>query len=289
MNIRRISMGLMMLALLLFLTFCEERLITIIELRATDSSLAPGEGTMLYCEVETSTEGEITYVWEADIGSIESMGDSARWTAPDDMTWTNQTATITLTVEDEADNIHSETLNLEIAITRQDIQAEEDTYTFSYSPDTSYEDGEFLNVGFDESWGIQEAFFHTWISFPTPTIPSGETLYGARLRLYREYGEGEEMEIEIYLPRDDWQADGLTWNTEPDADDFAMISDNTTDVGSFYITLTSLVEDWIEGSRDNHGLMLRVSDETDYTHRFRNYGSMEGVDSKRPALDVVSW
>ncbi|MBN2380991.1 DNRLRE domain-containing protein [candidate division WOR-3 bacterium] len=286
---KRAIVLLLALGALSVMVFCEEGELEIEGPTVEDATLAPGESTILHCDV-AGASGEVTYAWEASENqeTIENMGDSARWTAPD-FVWGTTTVTITVTAEDAEGNTGEGSVDIEVQVNGREIAPSEDTYTFSYVPDTSYEGGEFLRVGYDDSWESQDAFFHAWFWFPTPGIPAGETLHGARLRLYREYGEGEEIEIEIYLPRDDWQAEGLTWNNEPDADDFAMISDNTTDVGYFYITLTSLVQDWIDGARDNYGIMLRVLDETDYTHRFRDYGAIEGTQSKRPALEVVSW
>lgn len=275
-------------AIMCFLPFCERGAFDI-TLTADAAAVSPGASTVLRCDVDNPQGLELVFDWSVDVGSIQELGDTAVWTAPEDFTWSDYIVTVSIAVSDPDGNIEEDNIDLQVDVSSQAEYANEDTYTFSYSPDLSYASGEFLRVGFDSDWGTNDAFFHAFLMFPTPIIPSGEELRGARLRLWREYSEGDEMELEIYLPLENWSAEGLSWNTEPDAVDFAMISDNNTDVGYFYITLTSLVEEWLDGSRNNYGLMLRVSDETDYTHRYRDYGAMEGAQSKWPALEVVSW
>lgn len=268
-----------------FMVSCEPGGAQIVRITPDESELVPGESTILRSEIDNPEASELEYAWEADAGTIENLGDSARWTAPDFL-WMDSTVTVTLTIEDTEGNLDDEDVSLEVQVNRQELEATDDTYTFSYAPDDSYDTAGGVFVGYDAE---RDGFFHAFFNFPTPSAPAGETVHGARICLHREWGEGDECALALYLVEEDWQGSNVTWNNEPNYEQFLTVNDDVSDKGSFYIPITSLVTDWMEGNRINNGLMLGANDESDFTHRFREYISIEGPSDERPVLEVVSW
>lgn len=113
MRSKQVGMILSLLSVLLFALFCEPVGPEIERVTADDPSLAPGESTILHCYVYNPLEAELTYVWQADLGRIENLGDRARWTAPSSVSNT-LIATITVTVSDEEGRMDSESIALEV-------------------------------------------------------------------------------------------------------------------------------------------------------------------------------
>lgn len=285
----RILIGVVLVATILTLISCDPGFgPEITNVRADDPAIAPGATTVLHCEVDNPDSATLTYVWEADDGTIQNLGDSAVWTAPDDMTWTSYTVTVTVTVGDEAGNTDADNLDLQVAVTSQTVYADEDTYTFEHDPDTNYADVIEMMVGHSDNYPGE--FFRGFLRFATPAISDGESLQGARIHLTREWGMGEECQLAIELITEDWQGSSVTWNTAPTSENWVTINDDVSDKGAFYFEVTSLVADWLDGSRDNYGFMLRLNDESGSDEAFRSYVTIEDADeNERPVLEVVSW
>ena len=110
---KQVGMILVLLSVLLFVLFCELPGPEIERVTADDPSLAPGESTILHCDVYNPAGGELIYVWQADTGKIENLGDRARWTAPESVT-SNLIVTITVTVSDEQGMMDEESIALEV-------------------------------------------------------------------------------------------------------------------------------------------------------------------------------
>jgi len=113
MRSKQVGMILALLSLFLFVLFCELPGPEIERVTADDPSLAPGESTILHCDVYNPAGGELTYVWQADTGKIENLGDRARWTVPESVT-SNLIVTITVTVSDEDGRMDEESISLEV-------------------------------------------------------------------------------------------------------------------------------------------------------------------------------
>lgn len=282
---QHIILALSTLIILAMMASCSSEPPLIQSLSASDSTLKPAESAVLRCVVE-DTAG-ITYQWQTNIGSIEEMGDSARWTAPD-FAWVNTTANVTVIASGENGEAAADTATIELTVEVyfQTLDATDDTYANSAHPSNTYGDEDFLLVGYE---GSDVAYFRTFIRFLTPTIPSGETFRRARLKLYREYSPTDDLEMLLYSISNDWQGGSLNWNNQPNISpsSFTAYTDTVVDVGTFYIDVTPAVRNWISGT-DNYGIMIRATDESSSAGR-RDFGSKEGDASKRPVLEVVSW
>lgn len=257
--------------------------VNITDFYASDTLLVPEQSIILHCVVE-DTAG-ITYSWSATLGTIEGMGDSALWTAPDFL-WSTASDTVTVIAANEDAVSDTAQIELTVGVTFLTLDATDDTYAYSAYPTNTYGDGEFLLVGYEES---EYGYFRTFIRFMNPEIPSGETFRRARLKLYREYAPSDTLEMLMYSISNEWQGGNLNWNNQPNTSQssFASYRDTIVDVGTFYVDISAAVRNWISGT-DNYGIMIRAKDETSSAGR-RDFGSKDGDVSKRPALEVVSW
>src|SRR5215213_8092937 len=55
---------------------------------------------------------------------------------------------------------------------------------------------------------------HTVLKFHLPTLPSGQTITGATLRLYAQ-AASRGSGADVYTTSTGWTETGVTWNTEP--------------------------------------------------------------------------
>lgn len=257
--------------------------VNITELNAGDTVLVPGQNTILHCIVEDTTG--VTYSWSASLGTIEGMGDSATWTAPDFL-WSTTVDTVTVIATNKDSESDTAIIELTVEVSFNAYDATDDTYAYSAYPSNSYGDGEYLLVGYEES---EDGYFRSFIRFLTPPIPSGESFRRARLKLYREYFPTDTLYMLFYSISSDWQGGSLNWNNQPNtsSSSFAAYTDTIAAVGTFYVDVTPAVQNWIAGI-NNYGIMIRAKDEIPSAGR-RDYGSKDGDASKRPALEVVSW
>ncbi len=255
--------------------------VNITSLSASDSTLKPVGITTLHCTVEDTTG--VTYSWSASLGTITGMGDTASWKAPD-FVWSTTTDTVTV-IATNADSLSDTAIiELTVEVNFQSLDATDDTYTLSIDSTSDFSTAQYILVGYDAGW---EGYYHAFVKFQDAIIPSGETFRRARVKLWREYSEGDNCEIGIYQITDSWQGVNVKPGSEPSAIYNSSYLDNITEVGYLYFDITSIVQDWRTG-QTNNGIMLRAKDETVTASR-RDFKSREAEAAKRPALEVVSW
>lgn len=124
-------------------------------------------------------------------------------------------------------------------------------------------DHESINDGVSEVTGNSA---HTWIQFALPVIDSGDVI-SASLNLWALDGEGitgafanpsvgKEVVTRVYDAGNTWDEQAITWETEPAHGDF--VTQATQDAVEQWVEfdVTSIVVDWLNGSKDNNGLFL---------------------------------
>jgi hypothetical protein len=255
--------------------------VNITELSAGDTILVPEQSTILHCVVE-DTAG-VTYSWSAVEGTITGMGDSATWTAPDFL-WSTKKDNV-MVIATSADSLSDTAIiELTVEVNFQALDATDDTYTLSTDSTDDFSTAQYMLVGYDAGW---QGYYHTFVKFQDLVVPAGETFKRARVKLWREYSEGDNCNIGIYKITDSWQGASVKPGSEPSAIYISSYLDTVTEVGYVYFDVTTIVQDWRTG-QPNNGIMLRAKEETVTASR-RDFGSREADASKRPALEVVSW
>jgi hypothetical protein len=85
---------------------------------------------------------------------------------------------------------------------------------------------------------LQSASFHVFVN-----IPSNQTIYVHRITA-------------------DWMESTVTWDNFNNSYDPTVLTSFTADLtGYYYVDVTGLVQDWLDGTYDNYGILLRQSSE----------------------------
>lgn len=113
------------------------------------------------------------------------------------------------------------------------------------------------------------------------SVPAGATLTSATLSVYCE--SPEEGTVSIYRITDPWTEMGVTWANFGGAyDPTPVASFATTAVGWYSVDVTSLVEDWMDGTYENYGFLFRQPDA--YVSLF--WSSEYSNPALRPKLEI---
>jgi len=130
------------------------------------------------------------------------------------------------------------------------------------------------------------------LEFDLSAIPPKSKVVSAVLRL-AVYGRGQTETrpvIKVYPISADWSAKVVTWNDKPSWDEnFAEIEvpsqpGNTMD--PWKINVTPLIQKWIDGDIENHGLAIVADSTKGDCHNFAFYGCTAGS-GRAPVLEIT--
>jgi hypothetical protein len=169
----------------------------------------------------------------------------------------------------------------------------QDTYMYQYAPAENYCGQPQLKVGYRQ----QNAAL---IQFALSSIPSDATVTRATLQLYAAGWGGADATLGAYAVRRDVTICQANWNqarfgnpwalpgcnnTLTDRREFPESEVQTAGIGQWYsLDLTTLVQDWVNGSLVNNGVLLRA----DYSNSVFYLSSAEAATtSQRPKLIVT--
>ena len=135
-----------------------------------------------------------------------------------------------------------------------------DTFVSSATPTTSYGSWPTLIVGSGTT---------SYLQFNLSGIPAGATVSKATLRLYVD-GVVTSGSFDVYQLNGSWTESKLTYNTPPPALGISAtgnhpISITTASFNQFLlIDITSLVQQWLNGTVANHGVALSLTSGSGY-------------------------
>ncbi|RLF57092.1 MAG: hypothetical protein DRN27_08415, partial [Thermoplasmata archaeon] len=121
----------------------------------------------------------------------------------------------------------------------------------------------------------QNELEYKWVSFvkfDLSSLPEDAEVLDAEISLYLTAGSNPGAAVRMYPVRQYWSENSVTWNTRPSYKDFTktggLIDTITISTAGWKDwDATSVVEDWVDGSRTNYG----VAFETNYNFpRFRS-------------------
>ncbi len=170
------------------------------------------------------------------------------------------------------------------------LEAVADTTIAQGKPNKNYWsawEGDAIKVGYDGDSG--EGKLRGLVRFDLSSIPAGSTINSAQLQLY--YGswldyEGHSRRVTTYRVTEPWLEDLVTWNNRPDfAESYGFVDLVAGGQGDFHYynwTVTDLVQGWVDGTYDNHGILLRG----DETIGYRGFFSWESGSDVTPLLVV---
>jgi hypothetical protein len=170
----------------------------------------------------------------------------------------------------------------------------EDTWVTSQSPSNNYGATSQMQITTE---GNNRKYYLS--KFDISTIPQGSRIVSAELEMYHEWiNINASDEYSLYSMQEEWSegsgnwsasGDGATWNTSDGTSIWSWDSNHDTNAittssvvsGWQQWDLTELVQTWVSGTRDNHGVLIKGSDNIAAT---TFYGSDNK--SKRPKLTI---
>ena len=179
------------------------------------------------------------------------------------------------------------------AETTVELTSTQDTYVNATSKTTNYgADTTFSVEG--ENTRLKRAL----LLFNLSSVPTGASITSAILTLEKVGGDNKSDTIGVYALTRSWVEgnsianSGATWNT------YDGTANWTTGGGDFYaipyasatITgvngpknwdVTNLVQEWVDGTRINYGVMVRRNPEANGNRRIHNFSSREGTSAPK--------
>jgi hypothetical protein len=141
-----------------------------------------------------------------------------------------------------------------------------DTYIYQYEPDTNRCGDNTLRVGYKQRYAAP-------LRFDVSTIPSGSTVTEANLEVYAKGWGGSDMTVDAFRILRDVSMCQATWNQAATGNAWGVAGCNdtvtdravapessvhTTGINKWYsFDLTALVQEWVNGSLANNGVLLR--------------------------------
>ncbi|HUV46516.1 MAG TPA: DNRLRE domain-containing protein, partial [Candidatus Bathyarchaeia archaeon] len=129
---------------------------------------------------------------------------------------------------------------------------EKDTYVNSAYPNDNFGQKNQLSAGFTSSSNIIFLKFN-FEQFPESQLNQGKK---AILNLYlsNSTGETKPIEVELLLPKTDWEENELNWNNKPSLYSSGLTTQLEATPGAQKIDLTDLVKQWLTNETENRGV-----------------------------------
>lgn len=157
----------------------------------------------------------------------------------------------------------------------------QDSFITTYAPRLNYGTTGDLLIG--NSTTGNAGIYRSLIQFDLSSIGTEMTTTKGILKIYSDYENMDDLNIEIDKVVDSWTELGVTWANQPTVDDKVnqFVAGSTR--GYISIDITDLVSQWQKATIDNNGIMLKSIDET--LTQIRRFYSRETAQYK-PTLEV---
>jgi hypothetical protein len=162
-----------------------------------------------------------------------------------------------------------------------------DAYVNDSAPANSFNNA-FLVIGKSTQEFLPR--YRSLLRFNLDSIPAGAVISSATLRLNLQSFEGSGTQsLEVHRVLATWSSATVTWNNQPAHDASVEVSRSPgTSVGSWYnFPIPALVQAWLDGTTQNHGVILRAASEATAA-KTRTFASSSASDpSIRPQLEIA--
>jgi len=168
----------------------------------------------------------------------------------------------------------------------------QDTFLYRYNPDRRHYYEPNIKVGYKQ-------LFNGLLWFDLCALPEGVTIEQATLQLYASGWSGADVTLGAYAVLRDSDVDLATWNEAQPGEDWssgganditsdrrAVPEDSLTTTGPrrwYSFDVTELVQQWVDGSLDNNGILLLA----EYGWHTYFFNSNEATLATRPKLVVT--
>ena len=178
------------------------------------------------------------------------------------------------------------------------LESETSVFIDQSQPTKNYNSGTnryYLYVAQDEFEYKQVSF----VEFDLSSLPDDADVLDAEIRLYLPAAPTSSVTTKMYPIRQSWAETSVTWNTKPSYKDFSKTQGLIDTIiistsGWKEWDATTVVEDWLDGSRTNYGVAFETeagtlrfsSDESSYEPRlWILYQSSSGEEPDDPPED----
>lgn len=175
------------------------------------------------------------------------------------------------------------------------IESDTSVYVSQEQPTKNFNSGSnmyYLDI-------YQNEFEYKWVSFvkfDLSSLPDDADVLDAEIRLYLIDAPSSSATVKMYPIRQGWSENSVTWNTKPSYKDYTKTQGLIDTLiistsGWKEWDATSVVEDWLDGTRTNYGVAFETgdslprfrSDESSYEPRlWMLYESASGEEPEEP-------
>jgi hypothetical protein len=143
-----------------------------------------------------------------------------------------------------------------------------------------------MNCGFGSEEGFSWIFVD-YIQFDVSAIPSTATILNATMKLYVGLVNGGTVDVLYYNVSSTWEDTTLIWNTAPTLTGSSVAAKAyfESDTGWISTDITSAVQQWVNNSVTNNGLMGIPQASADPTYIIVYFSKYSGTDM--PKLEIT--
>ncbi len=158
-----------------------------------------------------------------------------------------------------------------------------DTYDACVSnkyPNTNYGGNSFLRTGKDCDYGVRRSF----VQFEIPSSLRGKTATEATICFY--WAGGASSGIKLYNITQSWKSKNVTWNTQPTCSSNASATLSGSSYNWYNGSIKALVQTWLNNDNNNHGVMLKDTNESNMSI-WTTFNASESSSANKPKLTIT--
>ena len=243
----------------------------------SDGSVAIGddEGSFAYIKAPSLTDAEgRTDYGNAAYGISEDQGRNG--------------IILSLTIDEDYLDACSYPLRIDPTLQFIDENEVYDAYVRSQSPNQNYYNSATLSMPFGSE--ADGSVSRTYVYFEgLQEFISGITVSNAVFNAYLETVPSVSSTVEIHSPESPWSPSAITWNSQPlfSSVVYASKACGSTAHAKKDFNITSLVQAWAQGLKDNYGIVLKSDSESSGTYG-SFYGSRQSeYENEKPYLSIT--
>ena len=155
-----------------------------------------------------------------------------------------------------------------------------DTTIFQGYPDENFGDYSDMWAGYDDYLSPDGKIVRSLLQFDLASIPAGTQIASASLDLFLVESWDfldRSRSITTYRIKSGWSEMSVTWNTKPSyGDSYGTASVTHGDWRWYSFDVTDLVRAWVNGTKANHGIMVRGPEHSGQDSSWKGFSTREG-------------
>ncbi len=185
------------------------------------------------------------------------------------LTATNRAGTNTATVTITVNPVMVE----HTIIIQPGSEERKDSFVQSKYPGSNFGTATYAMIGND----FGPTIIRTYLQFNLSALPKNISITAAHLMVYQYYYFYPlDFDIAVHRITSIWEENTITWDHQPNynllSEDYICVTNDNDDTWLSW-DITSLVQDWLEESIPNYGVVLQDTDEDSVYHHIRCWTS----------------